>query len=466
MYLEGFAVHRLLSFILILGLVGFGAPGSVSAGGTQSPLLSRVSAPDAPFGALGLLGVDRPATYLILIQNNHELRPTGGFISAVGRLTLDKGQIVDLQFNDSYDIFQYGVDYPPAPQAMRDYMAIPYLTFRDANWSPDLPTTAELVRTIYTRDTGQGFDGLITVDLTALKLFIDALGPLTAPGFDAPLTGDTVIDQVMTLWERPAQGAGLDQGDLGAWWDQRKDFIPQVAQAAMEKIRSGNVNYLSLTAAALKALNQRAIQVVVDEPIVGAMIAAQGWDGALQPAQGGDYLAVVDMNMGYNKVDAVIDRSLAYTVAWPTDPTQPGQATVALTYRHPLDVVDEGCDPAPRYGNDYNDLIERCYFDYVRIYAPAGSVLRDVSGLETNSVTSRRGERGTQLFSGYFVLPPHRSHTVVFNYTLPPHIRPVGYTLALQRQSGTDALPVGLSIGGVEDAFILDAGRKVWSPEN
>ncbi len=449
---------------LVCGLaIGLWMPGSARADALRTPPSLPAAAPDAPAGALGLLGADRPRTYLILVQNNHELRPTGGFISAVGRLTLDKGRIVELQFNDSYDIFQFGVDYPPAPTAMQDYMAIPYLTFRDANWSPDLPTTTELIRAIYTRDTGESFDGLITVDLSALKLFVDALGPLNVPGIDAPLTGETVISQVMELWARPADGAGLGEGDLNAWWNQRKEFIPQVAQAALQKVQSGNVNYLALAAAALRALNQRALQVIVDEPTTEAILAAQGWDGALQPNQHGDYLAVVDMNMGYNKVDAVINRSLAYTVTWPAAADQPGQATLALTYLHPLDVVDEGCDPAPRYGDDYHDMIERCYFDYVRVYAPAGSVLGEVSGLEAGSAASQRGERGTQVFSGCFVQPPNRSHTVTFNYTLPPHIRPDGYSLVLQRQSGTAALPVRLSVAGVEDDFVLDAGRKTWT---
>lgn len=459
-YWEGFAfVHRFLQSILIWAIVlGVCAPGATAK---AVSLAAPDTPPLAPVGALGLLGVGRPHTYLILVQNNHELRPTGGFISAVGRITLDRGRIVDLQFSDSYDIFQYGVEYPPAPQPMRDYMAIPYLTFRDANWSPDLPTTAEFARAIYRRDTGQEFDGLITVDLNALRIFVDAIGPLTAPGIDAPLTGETVVEQVMELWAHPAlDGAGLAEGDLGAWWSQRKEFIPRLANAALQKLQSGEVSFVALIAAALKALNQRAVQVLVDEPTVAAILAAQGWDGALRPNAEGDFLAVVDMNMGYNKVDAVIERAIAYTVTWPSGIGHPAQATVSLTYRHPLDVVDEGCDPAPRYGDNYREMMERCYFDYVRIYVPAGSVLLETSGLEAGSVASQRGERGAEVFSGYFIQPPNRSHTVRFTYMLPEHIQPGAYNLVLQRQAGTEGLPVRLSIDGVSDSFELVEGRR------
>ena len=39
-----------------------------------------------------LLGADKPAEYLLLAQNPDELRATGGFIGAVGVLTLDQGR--------------------------------------------------------------------------------------------------------------------------------------------------------------------------------------------------------------------------------------------------------------------------------------------------------------------------------------------------------------------------------------
>ncbi|HZY42070.1 MAG TPA: DUF4012 domain-containing protein, partial [Anaerolineae bacterium] len=51
-----------------------------------------------------LLGADRPRTYLIILQNEDELRPTGGFISAAGRVTLDAGKILTLTVTDAYQV--------------------------------------------------------------------------------------------------------------------------------------------------------------------------------------------------------------------------------------------------------------------------------------------------------------------------------------------------------------------------
>lgn len=48
--------------------------------------------------------------------------------------------------------------------------------------------------------------------------------------------------------------------------------------------------------------------------------------------------------MGYNKVDAAIERGLDYRVSWPDGADQPAQATLTLTYTHPIEAEDPGCD--------------------------------------------------------------------------------------------------------------------------
>ena len=59
-----------------------------------------------------LLGSLRPMTYVILAQNNDELRPTGGFITAVGILQMDKGKITRLDITDSYSV-DTAIQRPP-----------------------------------------------------------------------------------------------------------------------------------------------------------------------------------------------------------------------------------------------------------------------------------------------------------------------------------------------------------------
>lgn len=438
----------------------------------QSPLdlltltdLIRQLGPELP----RLLGMDRPKTYLVLVQNNHELRATGGFIAAVGRVTLDKGKIAELEFVDSYAIFRQGVRYPPPPAPMERYMNIPMLVMRDANWSPDFPTSARVAQTIYKSDTGVHVDGILTIDLNAVKRIFSALGEIEIEGFDEPITGENVEAQIVQLWERPTESqvaVGEAQGqDFSEWWSKRKDFIPRLAAAVIDRLESGQVNILRLAPAVLQALDERSIQIWLENPNAAAVMHAQGWDGALRPAEDSDFLAVVDTNMGYNKADAAIQRSLDYRVEWPEEVGELARATLTLTYTHTVDGKDPGCDLTPRYGDSYADLIERCYFDYVRIYVPRGSELIEATGVEPDSVEAHRGERRTQVFTGYFILPPGEQHTVTFTYALPPTLTPDAYRLVLQRQSGTQPLPITVTVGDATRSALVSDGLWEWSAE-
>jgi hypothetical protein len=349
---------------------------------------------------------------------------------------------------------------------MQQYMGIPQLVMRDANWSPDFPTTAQVARTLYRSDTGLDVDGIVTVDLNAVKHIFGALGEIQVEGFDEPITGDNIEAQIVQLWERPAEDSVEVGGDtaqeLGDWWRQRKDFIPRLSTAALDAVQGGQANVFQLTAAGLQALNDRSIQVWLRNPVAAAVMRSQGWDGALRTTAGSDFLAVIDTNMGYNKVDAAMQRALDYQVSWTDGVDQPAQATLTLTYTHPIDAEDTGCDLTPRYGDSYADLIARCYFNYVRVYAPAGSQLIEATGVDPDSVGTQRGERRSQVFTGYFILPPGESNVVTFTYTLPPSLTRDGYSLLVQRQSGTQPLPISVTVDSVTQSAFVDGAIWEW----
>lgn len=413
--------------------------------------------------AQSLVGANAPHNYLVLVQNNHELRATGGFFTAVGQVTLEQGAITQMDFSDSYKFQRKDVEYPRAPAPMQRYMGLPLMLLRDANWSPDLPTSAQMIRGIYAQETGIYIDGLVTVDLHAVQLLIDGLGGLTLPGAEEALTGANIVDQVKQFFDKPLEtGQTLEEDGLGAWWAQRKDFIPQLAAAALARVQGGNLDYVALGQAAMNALDQRAIQLWLNDKEDAQQLAALGWDGGLHPEKGADFIALVDSNLGYNKVDSVLERSVDYQVSWPNGDGQPAQAVLTVTYQHPIEVDDHTCDITPRYGTSYDDMAARCYFDYVRLYAPRGSQLVRIDGVEPDSVFSQTGEAGTTYFAGHFTMQPGETKTVTFVYTLPPEITPQNYRLRLQRQSGTNALPVAGEVNGESFSTMVEEGRFEW----
>lgn len=164
-----------------------------------------------------LIGLNEPRVYLVAVQNNHELRATGGLISALGLLTLEDGDIANLEFSDSYFVERKDIEYPWAPEPMKRYMGLDLMVLRDANWSPDLTTSAQMMQAIYALDTGVQIDGVVTVDLFAVEKMIDGLGGVTLPNLDETITGETVVEQIKQFWDKPIGTEDtLDSVGLGA----------------------------------------------------------------------------------------------------------------------------------------------------------------------------------------------------------------------------------------------------------
>ena len=109
--------------------------------------------------------------------------------------------------------------------------------------------------------------------------------------------------------------------------------------------------------------------------------------GALARPEG-DYLLVVDSNVGFNKVTASVAQRIDYTVT--LDGDRP-QARLVLTYENLSTARRPGCDQATQYSPVYADMTRGCYWDYVRVYAPPGARLVASSGGDEAAEALRQG---------------------------------------------------------------------------
>ena len=362
--------------------------------------------------APGLLGADGPRTYLILAQNDDELRPTGGFITGVGLIQVEGGRVTHLSFADSYTVDDFSKPYPEPPRPLWDYMLAELWLFRDSNWTPDFPTAARQVAYFYEYGAGQATDGVIALDTQALRLLVEALEPLRIPGAAEPITGDNVVD-----WIRQARGGAPPREEFGDWWKQRKDFMGPLALALRSRLEKGEVDWPTLARAVEQGLQEKHILVYVADPEAAALLSRQGWDGAVS-SPAGDYLLVVDSNLGFNKVNPLVDEMLEYRVSLGADGSAQGELQIGYHNRSQGSVDD--CDPASRYGTDYTADMHRCYWDYLRVYVPEGSRLtaaipaplpeaslyhRKWDGAGRETLTIGPPELGKQVFAVYLLVP-------------------------------------------------------------
>lgn len=175
---------------------------------------------------------------------------------------------------------------------------------------------------------------------------------------------------------------------------------------------------------------------------------------------------VVDSNVGFNKVDPNVARSVDYEIDL-ADPGVP-RARLSMRYENLSSRPVEACVQEARYGDTYADMLERCYWDYVRVYVPVGSELRAGPDLPLPPGSLLARNEGTGLpetihptlstedwsvWTAFFDLPSMEETELVWEYRLPPEVvqrsadGTYQYRLRVQKQAGTVDVPLSVEIG-------------------
>jgi hypothetical protein len=394
-----------------------------------------------------LLGTpDKPRKYLVLAQNSDELRPTGGFISSVGLIELDGKRLKVLDFKDSYQVGNR--PYFPPPPALSDIMQAGALVLRDANWWPDFPTSARMVQTLYTGDTGIIVDGVLALDMQAVTYLFEGLGSLDLPKYGEKLTARNFQERIRYYYQLPGQATN------GEWWLKRKEFMGDLFRGLLGKLENGGglATTLRLTTALDKTFAEKHLLLYATNDTTQAELTRLGFDGGLGSNWVGDFLMVVDSNTGFNKVNPKIQQEISYRVEKPATGgkwTGWRKATLTIAYTNTApgreDDPPQGCRMEARYGSSYESMIAGCYQNYLRVYTPEGSWLEEEEGFSRKAETLN--EAGRNVFAGQFILEPGHSTVIRLTYWLPPAVESNGtYRLLVQKQPGTLATPLKLNL--------------------
>lgn len=397
-------------------------------------------------------GSDQPRTYLVLGLNEDELRPGGGFITGAGEVQVYKGRIVAMIFRDSYAADDFSKPYPDPPEPLYRLLGVEQWVFRDSNWSPDFPTAARQAMALY-RPSGvtPKFDGVIAFDQYALQELVGALGPLRVPDYNEPITRANVVAYMRHAWA-PSNGKFT-----GEWWLKRKSFIGTLADAARQSIETGGFDKLALADAALRLLEGKHIQIYLEHPEAAATLRALKWDGALLPPNS-DAVMIVDANLGYNKVNARIRQSATYNIDLNV---QPPRGELTLVYTHTVS-ANVPCVPETRYDPIYEQMMNRCYWNYLRVFVPASTRLDDATHIPipANVLWHKKPDAGDVItrdegawraFETTMLLPTAQSQTRRYAWTLAPevlqwHANVATYRFEWHKQAGASAYPVTVNV--------------------
>ncbi len=418
---------------------------------------------------LGSVG-NGPQSYLVMVQNEDELRATGGFLSAVGLMVFENGRLTNLSF-ESYELFDdFSKPYPKAPWQLDEYMMAEMLLLRDANWFTDFPTSVSWVRFLYAYTRPGAIQGVIAVDQNVIVELLRQVGPLQVEGETEMITAENVIQYMRSSKEQTPPAGVSAEG-----WN-RKRFINRMADPLVKKLMVGDAAlWQAVSRTMIRLLNEKHILLFFDDPEMKELVARSGWDGAVRPNPNSDFLMSVDSNIGFNKTYAVMRVSQEYDVDL-SDLEHP-EAKFTIHYVNNSSIMDE-CIQSPRPSvetlPERNYRINGCFWSYLRIYTPAGSEMESSTPHEIKAPWPLREKdipartdildealSGIQAYGTLLVVPTGQSLETSFTYRLPAgivmrNLEDNGwiYKLKVQKQPGTKGIPLTLR-------FQLPSGMKI-----
>lgn len=213
-----------------------------------------------------LLGVDQKKMYLVLFVDNKNLRPGGGLIKSYALLTYDQGKLtnVDVQPVGSADGQLKGEVEPP--QSIKNYLGETKWLLKDANWSPDFPTSAKQAAWFVNKEVGVNIDGVVGIDYEFVRNLLDEVGAVNIDDFNVSVDSEN-------LYKVAENMAGGTQKDFST------SLLREVLKIATESPKN---NLLPLAKSSISSLDNKHMVVWMNNSTVGQILSQAGWDGSIK----------------------------------------------------------------------------------------------------------------------------------------------------------------------------------------
>lgn len=414
-----------------------------------------------------LLGFNGAKTYLLLFQNNFELRPGGGFIGSYGLLHLQNGTIKNLTIHDVYDADgKLKAEITP-PFALKRFMGASHWFMRDSNFSPDFPQSASQAASFLKLETNQNVDGVIGLDVTFLSSLLEATGPLKLPDYNKTLTKDNFYLETQSQVEN-----NFFPGST-----QKKDFLRLTEEELLKRLQDRRFSYLSLATILRRAITQKHLLFAFPDQATQKLFSINGLSGGIeerrQPSSNVflDTIGISEANIGQNKVNYYLKRSLKHDVMID------GEGIVSERLKIIYSNTSTRKSP---FAGDYKA--------YLRIIVPLGAVLTGVQmdGVElelipaitneniylTKSFVAPKGlevesstEKGRSMYGFIIQVPQLQTKEVLVSYRLaqraPIELPVWEYNLLAIKQPGTLSDPYSLTVSYPLAAKLLSSSLPI-----
>ncbi len=387
-----------------------------------------------------IFGSDKEKTYLVLFQNDKELRATGGFLTAYAVFKVRNGKITVERSKDIYTLDDSISSHPAAPKEILTYhKGVSKFYIRDSNLSPDFPASMELFNTLYAKSGEKvKYDGIIALDTNVLVDMLTIFGDTEARGLRFSAKEDKRCDcpqVIFTLLNEIDRPVGYIKED-------RKGILGDLMYELFYKAIgfSPSKYWGTLVEKMFKNLQEKHILVYFVDTDLEKSIEKLNFAGKIKDYDS-DYLHVSNVNFAGAKSNLFTTQSIISK----TKLNDNGKINreIKIEFRNPYRASDCNLE---RGGLCLNATLR----DWIRFYVPKGSELVDFKGSKKKVQTYE--DLGKTVFEGYVEVTPQGKAEVIVSYTLPGSVSSKDYKLLIQKQPGT-----------YEDKLVVDVnGKKIF----
>jgi hypothetical protein len=301
-----------------------------------------------------ILGTNNPKRYLMLFQNSNELRPTGGFMGSLALVDIKEGKIekVNVPQGGPYDFKAGFFENIISPKPL--WLINPNFNFWDANWFVDFPTSSELILKYWEKSGGPTVDGVITINSNVMVEFLKIIGPISLEERGRVFDSNNFIQETQKI---------VEIEDVG---EAPKAVIGEMMTKILDKVfNDQNLDYLQTLKLFNDSMKNKDIQIYFSDSSLESVITNYGWGGVMTDTSG-DYLAVINTNIGGGKTDAFVKEKLNHDVN-------------VLSNGTIIDTLKIERKFIPEKDNIFSHDINKTY---LRIYVPQGAKLLEARGFE------------------------------------------------------------------------------------
>lgn len=398
-----------------------------------------------------LLGVPSDKKYLVLFQNNNELRPTGGFLTAYSIFRLERGIIHVDRSSDIYSLDDALRTRTKAPEPIAKYLPkVTTFNIRDSNLSPDFVESMKTFESMYENTSSNvKVDGIIALDthvlVSTIKILddkVDAAGITFTTKTDKRCDCPAVIYQLEDTISRP----------VNYQKSNRKDLLGVLLYNIMAKALSSSpkVYWGPLFQQSITEISEKHIQFYLFDENAQKGLEALSAAGKIKDFKG-DYLHINDTNFGGQKANLFTK----HTVTQNIEPQSDGSIvkTLTLEYKNPFPGSDCNLESG---GLCLNAELR----NFLRIYTPLGSQIIESTGSEVDMKTY--DELGKTVFEGFLRVRPEGKATFTIKYRVPGKFDKKELPLLIQKQAGTDGHDYIVKVNGREvEKFQLKQDKEL-----